>query len=418
MAVRSVITAVAISLCLVVPLASCQSQFEIVESIPEQVQLACETSTYDAWVWLISNAKSTILFAEYYWTLTDGMAWPAECGGYEGYDVYELIRAAHNERGVTVQIVQNQPDSSFPDDDSQKLANEGVAEVRSIDFTKLNPPIDGILHTKLIIVDGRHFYVGSANTDWRALTQVKEFGVLVRDSPELAGDLIKEFEMWWQVAKTGSIPSVWPTVVDTPYTSENPALVSFNSQPPSEVYFSMSPPQFCTAHRTHADVSTVDIINNATLYINIEVMDYQPASLYQTTNYYWPEIDDALRAASYRGVQVNLLVSLWNSTNSAMYQYVSSLDALNNITARWFIVPDMTGIDEQIPYTRVNHSKFLVTDNTVYISNNNWTADYFQTTAGVTMVVRNDPAIQQDALSRFERDWNSEYTHTLFPPTD
>lgn len=30
----------------------------------------------------------------------------------------------------------------------------------------------GILHTKAWTVDGKHLYVGSANFDWRSLTQV------------------------------------------------------------------------------------------------------------------------------------------------------------------------------------------------------------------------------------------------------
>ena len=43
------------------------------------------------------------------------------------------------------------------------------AEVRSVDFTELLK--SGVLHTKLWIVDGIHAYVGSANMDYRSLTQ-------------------------------------------------------------------------------------------------------------------------------------------------------------------------------------------------------------------------------------------------------
>lgn len=32
----------------------------------------------------------------------------------------------------------------------------------------------GVLHTKLWIVDEQHFYVGSANMDWRSLTEVRK----------------------------------------------------------------------------------------------------------------------------------------------------------------------------------------------------------------------------------------------------
>ena len=73
-------------------------------------------------------------------------------------------------RGVKLRIVQNPPDSEFTNEDSLYLAQNKLAEVQSIDFEKL---VDaGIMHTKLWVVDGKHFYVGSANMDWRSLTQV------------------------------------------------------------------------------------------------------------------------------------------------------------------------------------------------------------------------------------------------------
>lgn len=44
-------------------------------------------------------------------------------------------------------------------------------QVRRINFGKLTR---GILHSKFWVVDRRHVYIGSANMDWRALTQVKK----------------------------------------------------------------------------------------------------------------------------------------------------------------------------------------------------------------------------------------------------
>lgn len=43
-------------------------------------------------------------------------------------------------------------------------------QVRSLNFGKLMG--GGVLHTKFWIVDQRHVYIGSANMDWRSLTQV------------------------------------------------------------------------------------------------------------------------------------------------------------------------------------------------------------------------------------------------------
>ena len=53
----------------------------------------------------------------------------------------------------------------------ETLNPEHVAEVRSLDFKRLIGA--GILHTKMWLVDDKHFYLGSANMDWRSLTQVK-----------------------------------------------------------------------------------------------------------------------------------------------------------------------------------------------------------------------------------------------------
>jgi len=43
------------------------------------------------------------------------------------------------------------------------------AVVRTVDMPRLT---GGVLHTKFWLVDSTHLYVGSANMDWRSLTQV------------------------------------------------------------------------------------------------------------------------------------------------------------------------------------------------------------------------------------------------------
>lgn len=82
------------------------STFNIVESIPVQVNLTADVYTYDGWMALIESAQESILFAEYYWTLTDGEAYPEIDGGWEGASVYAAIKTAHNDRGVSIKIVQ------------------------------------------------------------------------------------------------------------------------------------------------------------------------------------------------------------------------------------------------------------------------------------------------------------------------
>jgi phosphatidylserine/phosphatidylglycerophosphate/cardiolipin synthase-like enzyme len=59
-------------------------------------------------------------------------------------------------------------------------------------------------------VDGQHFYVGSANFDWRSLTQVKEVGLLVKNCACLAQDVAKIWDVYWILGKeVGLLVKIW-----------------------------------------------------------------------------------------------------------------------------------------------------------------------------------------------------------------
>lgn len=99
-------------------------------------------------------------------------------------------------RGVKVRIAVSKPTGPQPQADLQALLQSGElggswgwagpgaaqastlttttpvcpgAQVRMVDMQKLT---HGVLHTKFWVVDQTHFYLGSANMDWRSLTQV------------------------------------------------------------------------------------------------------------------------------------------------------------------------------------------------------------------------------------------------------
>lgn len=83
----------------------------------------------------------------------------------------------------------------------------------------------------------------------------------------------------------------------------------------------------------------------------------------------------------------------------------------------------------RIPHSRVNHNKYMVTDNTAYIGTSNWSGDYFTTTAGIGISLLCDSnvdvqedeygctnsSLRGDLVNIFNRDWNSPYaiTHDL-----
>ena len=58
----------------------------------------------------------------------------------------------------------------------------------------------GILHSKFILVDSYHFYLGSANMDWRSLTEVKELGVVGTNCPCIVRDIEAIFLVYTTLA--------------------------------------------------------------------------------------------------------------------------------------------------------------------------------------------------------------------------
>ncbi len=45
---------------------------------------------------------------------------------------------------------------------------------------------------------------------------------------------------------------------------------------------------------------------------------------------------------------------------------------LPRVLCRYFLVPDPPAPTPIVPYTRVNHAKWMVTDNAVYVGTSNW----------------------------------------------
>ncbi|RWS20191.1 phospholipase D3-like protein [Leptotrombidium deliense] len=103
-----------------------------------------------------------------------------------------------------------------------------------------------------------------------------------------------------------------------------------------------------------------------------------------------------------------------------MFIYLHSLDAFykmrgtGRIDVKLFTVPPLP--DVKIPFSRVNHNKFMVTEKHAYIGTSNWSADYFVNTGGVGFVAnttdtRNNIRTQLERV--FTRDWFSIYATFL-----
>lgn len=133
--------------------------------------------------------------------------------------------------------------------------------VRKVNFGRLTK---GVLHSKFWVVDRKHVFIGSANMDWRALTQVKptevhnygflfsntdltaeffqvkELGVVIYNCSSLGKDLQKIFESYWVMGQpNSSLPQPWPSQYDTDINKGHPLLVEADNVS-SKIYLAVS----------------------------------------------------------------------------------------------------------------------------------------------------------------------------------
>lgn len=399
-------------------------KINLVESIPIGLVYpngsVSHPSTYNSWMELIASAQSSIEIAALYWTMRRQDVYPDD-SAKEGEDVFAALLEAGRERGIRLRFAQNIPSQLSPNDDTEYLSKKAKAQVRSLNFPSLLGA--GILHTKLWLVDRTHVYVGSANMDWRSLTQVKELGLLAVNCSCLANDIAKIFDVYWKLSEDGKVPATWPESLATKINLDNPMNFTLEENK-YRAFFSSSPPALSPKGRTNDLDAILHCIDKAEKFVYISVMDYFPLTIYTPKIKYWPIIDDALRSAAIEHkVNVRLLISWWKHSSPSAGYFLESLAALTKsyrnvkIEVKLFIVPTNADFDK-IPFTRVNHNKYMVTDVAAYIGTSNWSGDYFIDTAGIGMVFedvgqKNEESIRQQLEDIFHRDWNSRYAHPL-----
>lgn len=212
----------------------------MVESIPEGLVYPAGSpsflSTTDAWQGLINASASSIDIGALYWTLrSDEVA--NHSSSANGEQIFQSL-LKYGRSGKKLRIAQNMPSQNNPNVDTDILAKKGRAEVRSVNFPQLLG--SGVLHTKVWVVDGQHVYLGSANMDWRSLTQVKELGLLIENCSCLAQDISKIFQVYWQMgADNARIPDKWPDSMSTKINANSPVKVNYTADHAASVYISV-----------------------------------------------------------------------------------------------------------------------------------------------------------------------------------
>jgi phospholipase D3/4 len=394
-----------------------------------------------------------------------------ELGASTGRALYEALHAAAA-RGVHIRILQS-PGFSGQQQESDVLRQEfpDCVTIYPIEMGKWYGGA-GIMHQKIWIFDSLHLYIGSANMDWKSIMQVKEMGVTVENCPELAQDACKYFEAWCDFS--GLSPSSvevfdpaagiyrevppWSALVPadqrkesplaggkyaTEYNHSNPLKLNLNGKP-CGVFLTGSPQEVRGDGRSWDGDGLVETIDDARKSVCVSVMDFAPVGLYgrqseavspdgymipNDTPVWWPSLfNSILSAVLTRKVYVRLLVSKWEQTSSLIEPFLHALQQAadagradpymntGQLEIKQFIIPgwdDTTGSDRKYPgHTRVNHTKYIVTDRRINIGTSNMTWDYFASTAGSSFN-SNHPILLRRLQSVFDRDWASSYAFRL-----
>ena len=384
-------------------------------------------------------------------------------GADYGVGLYNAMLAAAV-RGVTIRILLGTLGDPINSTEVRQLLAHKNVKARTWDPTKWYG--GGIMHAKLWVSDGERAYIGSANSDWKSLAQVKELGVLASRSPLLTADIGKLFEVFWQWADLTpccgrtttafseeyqavlSLPAWDPSVprpsrqpspfaaqtptLSTPYSLSNPMPLGLATLPSASGFVSGSPDGALVPDRTRDEDALVFTIRNASRSLSLSVMDFLPASDYSGGHggapVYWDALVAAILSVAFaKPVAVRLLVSHWSHTSSsqvaAMARLADGLAACRDnyqrcagsLEVRQYLVPGWNASGDVWPsYSRVNHAKYIVTDHRVNIGTSNWQWGYFHNTAGASLNT-DAPSLVSAAQAVFDADWESTYAIPLLP---
>jgi phosphatidylserine/phosphatidylglycerophosphate/cardiolipin synthase-like enzyme len=358
---------------------------EVVQSVPKETNLLVPgiPLTQDVWVKMIAGATKTIDLEEFYVTGQPGEALDP---------VLAAIRAAAG-RGVKVRLIVDAGFyKSYPSDPNALAQVPGI-EVKTIDFSAL----DGIQHSKYFVVDGDEFYAGSANFDWLALEHIHEIGLHIKDV-SMAQGLESVFNMDWnETSETKSVSSN-PASPDVAMLAEIMGDVF-----PAGYQMMASPPKQTPAGLEDSLTVILNALAHAKTSFNLQVYEYD-CSVFGTSQH-WHTLDDAVRAAAARGVQVQMAVD--KTALKAGKDDLEALAKLPNIKIKVITVPAWSG--PVIPYSRLIHSKYFVLDGaSAWVGSENWSSTYFTGSRNVGIMLT-DKNVIADLNLVFNQVWTSGY---------
>ncbi len=364
----------------------------LVESVPVETVYGLDSlpDAPDVWLEMIAGATESIDIESFYYSQDPD----------DQQDAVDLLVAALAEaadRGVRIRLVGDKGFMRTYSDVIESIGALPGAEARLLDARSL---WGGVQHSKFFVVDGREFYIGSQNWDWRALTQIRELGARVRH-PGLTAAVGAVFAVDWALAG-GEEPSA--AEVDA-----GPFPIATVGGDAVSIGLAASPPGPLPPGVPHDEPMLVEMIDGASTTIRLQLLSYNPGN---RDNSVYTTLDAALRRAAARGVQVRIILANW-SKRYYMLPWIQSLAVLPNIEICFTNIPDLsTGF---VPFSRVEHAKYLVADRgRAWIGTANWAEDYFHQSRNLSLFCEG-AGIATGLIEFFDQGWHGPYAETVDP---
>jgi len=359
---------------------------QLVESWPVETALDQPdiADTHTVWLDLIGAAQRTLDVGQFYVS--------PDPDTDDRMDLVLTAIEAAADRGVKVRLLADAKfQKTYPDDLARLDGRDNIA-LRVYD---MKPLTGGVMHAKYFIVDGREGFLGSQNFDWRSLEHIQELGVRF-DGPAAVGGLRDVFDQDWALASGTQVVVPGPRPAESMSWREHQVEVRFVASPRALV---------------HDDVwdlpHVLSAIDGAATTVRVQLLSYAVVGYDKSA---WRKLDDALRAAAARGVEVRILVSNWQKSSSKQ-AVVKELSGVDGVEIRFVNIPEHSA--GWVDYSRTVHSKYLVVDGTwSWIGTSNWSRDYFHGSRNVGLVVEGAAlAARLDALH--QGLWDSDYAEPV-----
>jgi len=366
-----------------------QDEFELVQSVPAETELGTPglSQTSDVWLKMINGAKENIDIETFYFA------------NEKNEPLEEILSALKNAAGrnVRVRIIV---DSTFYSNNDKSIDElEGIQNItiKKIPFGNI---AGGVMHAKYFVVDGDNLFIGSQNMDWRAIKHIHEIGARVKNK-NLAAAFLAVFNNDWNLCD-----GINSAVNENEFVnSMNPVVINSDEFGEIIIYPAFSPLKLNAANMNSEEAELLKIIGETKDSLLIQIYSYSPKA--KNEKNYYDAIDNALRDAASRGVQIKIIFSDWAIRETAI-DFIKDLSTVPNIEIKFSTIPQYSG--GFIPYSRVEHCKYFVSDNKLsWISTSNWEWGYFYNSRNATLII-NNKKINSILAEVFYKDWNGPYT--------